>query len=215
MNTKLSRNLIRTPLHPAVLTAGLLLTTALTISPGCSNAYTVDRRLIEQRERDEQRSLQISAQAERDLAESELLEAQEKYEQALALDRRQYSTWNNLGVVRLKLKNRQGAIEAFRQAAELNQRDPRPVTNIGLAYQEAGWDEYALEAFAEALERDENWLDAIRGSVVSSRRLYRYDDQALEVVTRGLLIERNPDWRNVFEREEIRIENALSEHAKR
>jgi len=183
------------------------------IGGGCSDPFAIDRELIAERERAERRSLQVGADGEEHLAQGELARAEEKFVEALRLDPRSYSAWNNLGVVRMKQKNYQGAIEAFTRAGELSPTDPRPPANAGLAFQEAFYDKRAIEQFAEALRRDRNWLPALRGSVVSSRRLYAYDETALEIVNRGLLIERDEQWRRVFEREKIRIQNALREAA--
>lgn len=201
---------MRGPGHTQLMTLALVIGA---ISAGCSDPYAIDRELIAERERAERRSLQIGADGEEYLAQGDLAQAEEKFVEALRLDPRSYSAWNNLGVVRMKQKNYQGAIEAFARAGELSPSDPRPPANAGLAFQDAFYDRRALEQFAEALRRDQNWLPAIRGSVVSSRRLYAYDETALEIVNRGLLIERDEKWRRVFEREKIRIQDALREAA--
>lgn len=119
--------------------------------------------------------------------------------------------WNNLGAL---LMGKQppdyvNASVAFRAAAALDLTDPRPRVNLGMVYYEAKHDAKALEAFEEALALDRNDLNALRAAVRSQKRMLRVDQASLERAQRGLMIESDPVWRDIFLRERIRVESRL------
>lgn len=136
------------------------------------------------------------------------------YNQALAIDPNRYVAWNNLGVELMKQQNYLDAVRAFKVAADLSPRDPRPVSNIGLAYQEMGWAQDALENFELALERDPNFLDALRGAAVAEDTLGFASQESLQRVRQALMIEKDEQWREFFQRQRYRIENQLRQRSR-
>ncbi len=77
-----------------------------------------------------------------------------------------------------------------------------------------GWGEDALRYYQLSLERDPNWLPALRGAAVSAKALLRSSEGGLEIVKRGLLIEQDSQWRRVFESERLRITGELTERTR-
>lgn len=121
--------------------------------------------------------------------------------------------WNNLGILLMARSDYAGAAEAFRIAMDLRPTDPRPAENLGLAYLEAGWGVEALRYYEVALERDPNRRESLRGAIKATHLLNLADQKALDRVRRALLIENDPEWRMIAERERVRIEHRLeSEH---
>jgi len=185
----------------------LLLTLAIA---GCASPRPrVNTRQVEQNAKNARDAVRLSADGDNATDDGDLALAEKRYREAIALDPSLSASWNNLGVVLMKRENYIDAVEVFNVAAELMPGDPRPPTNAGLAYQQAGFDADALRNFEEALRRDPRWIDALRGAVTCNMRLLTYNEKALDLTRRALLIERDDEWRAIFERERIRIENAL------
>jgi hypothetical protein len=76
---------------------------------------------------------------------------------------------------------------------------------------DAGFAEKSLTYHQMALDRDANWLDALRGVALASKRLNKADDRILDTLKRGLMLERDPAWRTVFETERLRVEGQIRE----
>ncbi len=131
------------------------------------------------------------------------------YREAIVLDRDRYVAWNNLGVELMKRGDYLDAVAAFKVAADLSPRDPRPVANIGLAYQEMGWANDALSYYEQALMRDETFLDALRGYALAEEMLGRGSLESLKQIKRALMVEKDQQWRNFFERRKFRVEALL------
>lgn len=131
------------------------------------------------------------------------------YRQAILYDGERYVAWNNLGVELMNDGNYLDAVAALKVAADLSPRDPRPVSNIGLAYQEMGWAQDALEHYDQALMRDENFLDALRGYALAEETLGQGSLLSLERIKKALMIEKDEEWRDFFERRRFRVEALL------
>jgi tetratricopeptide (TPR) repeat protein len=117
--------------------------------------------------------------------------------------------WNNLGVLLLRQQRHLEAVEAFQRASQLSPTDPRPLENIGIAYHQRGWDQRALEYFNRALESQPRSITALRGAIQASRRLNIADEPTLERARTGLMLEADPAWIAVYQREVFRIEYQL------
>lgn len=123
--------------------------------------------------------------------------------------------WNNLGVALMEQQNYVDAAQALRRAAELSPTDPTPYENLGLLYYRAGYDQDALSAYTKALDRDPNWLPALRGAVACSQRLNIADEATQDRIRRGLMKEVDPAWREVFDRQRLRVDAELAERRKK
>lgn len=103
------------------------------------------------------------------------------------------------------------AQQALIEEAELSPSDPRPSHNLGSLYLERGWPDEAARHFRRALERDPNYLPSMRG-IVQIADLDRVSDQdLLALVRRALMLERDPQWEAYLRRQQLRIEQQLSE----
>lgn len=136
-------------------------------------------------------------------------EAAQLYAESLQLDPDLFVSLNNMGVLLMRREQYYDAVQLLSRAAELEPGDPRPVTNIALCWQRSMHDRDALRHFEQALERDRHWLPALRGSALSASRLRVVTRESLERAERGLLVESDPRWRELFLRERVRLETAL------
>jgi len=103
------------------------------------------------------------------------------------------------------------AQQALIEEAEISPADPRPSHNLGSLYLERGWPDEAARHFRRALERDPNYLPAMRG-VVQIADLDRISDpDLLALVRRALMLERDPAWEAYLRRQQLRIEQQLAE----
>lgn len=132
-------------------------------------------------------------------------EAQELYVSALRLEPSSGAGWNNLGLVFMKQGKAMEAAEAFKQAADRLPGDPRPYENLGLLYGERAHAEDSLRYYMLSLERDPNWLASLRGMALQTRKLGRADHAILEALDRAVMLENDPAWKPVIERERMRV----------
>lgn len=144
-----------------------------------------------------------------------------EYDRALGLARRAVdlhpdspAAWNVLGLSSMELARNVDAAEAFQRAGELSPTDPRPYENLGWLYLRVGWAEPALRAYGVALERGPDGLESLRGAVEAARRINREDHQALERLTRLLIVETDPAYRKEYQLRRLRIEQQLQEQAR-
>lgn len=135
----------------------------------------------------------------------------ELYRRSLAESGDFFYVWNNLGVLLMNRQEYMEAVRMFQTAADVAPTDSRPYENIGLVYHTLGYDEKAMEYYDLALVRNPTSIDALRGSVRTAKRLGIADDKSLERVRTALMIERDPDWRRVFETEQVRLAGQLRE----
>lgn len=149
-------------------------------------------------------------QARREQADGNLLKAEDLYRAATLASPDFGAAWNNLGTVLLEQGRHLDAADAFRIAAEKSPTDPRPYQNLGYVYYERGWTEEALKYYVSALSRAPSNRDSLRGAVASAKHLNLSNTDALERARRGMLIETDPAWREVFQREAMRIQADLA-----
>lgn len=173
---------------------------------GAPKAGAGEAAPTDQRVRDAAR---LAARAEKALAKGEYAEAETLSRRALDLNSELPGVWNNLGVSLMEQERYMDAAQALKRAADLAPADPTPCENLGLVYYRAGFDEDALRWYSESLSRDPNWLPSIRGAVACATRLNRADDATRERIRRGLMLETEPQWREIFERQRLRVETQL------
>ncbi|MEC9372741.1 MAG: tetratricopeptide repeat protein [Planctomycetota bacterium] len=133
------------------------------------------------------------------------------YQEALSAFPEFSAAWNNLGVLLLQQDRYLEAAEAFAQAAEQGQADPRGLYNLGLVWDRRNWPEQALELYLRALQRDPDYLPALRGAIRAERTLGRAEEETLERIRRALLRDRDDQWLEYFELQRSRVENLLRE----
>lgn len=136
---------------------------------------------------------------------------------AITLEPDMGAAWNNLGLDLMHRGNPDDfvdAAQAFKKAADIMITDDRPYHNLGVLYHERGFADEALRYFALALERNPNSLESLRGAVASAKRLYRSDEAGLARLNRALMIETDPQWRQIMEFEKMRVQTDLAERAK-
>lgn len=196
----------------SVLIAGALLSAACLSLPGCTIPQSARGPGASQARQSE--AAKLATQAEKALRDQKYEKAEEYGRQAIGLAPDLAGAWNNLGVAFMEQQKYMDAAQAFKRAGDLSPTDPTPYENLGLVYYRAGFDTEALRWYVEALNRDQNWLPALRGAVACAQRLKKADEATLERCNRGLMLERDEKWRETFERQKLRIEADLEEQRK-
>ncbi|MBX3365107.1 MAG: tetratricopeptide repeat protein [Phycisphaeraceae bacterium] len=155
------------------------------------------------------RARELAIQAERAASEGRVDAAIDLYRQALNTWSKLPSAYNNLGIL-LRLKgDDQSAAEAFSIASEQDPTDARPPYNLGSVYLDKGWPRRAAEYFHQALDRDPNYLPALRGAIRSADLLFLADDRTLEYIERATMMERDPAWAAYITRQRFRVEQQI------
>lgn len=197
----------RTDVRSRAWVAGLLLGAGVLLC-GCANRQgTAPQMQAGDVRRSE--ALALVGRAQRAEASGRTDEAIELYQQAVETWSSLAGAWNELGLLLMGQGNYLEAADAMRIAAELAPNDPKPLENLGLVYHKAGYDQKALKYYEQALERNPNRIEALRGIVRVANRLHMADENILEHVNHALLLEGDPTWRQVFERERVRIRGQL------
>jgi tetratricopeptide (TPR) repeat protein len=137
--------------------------------------------------------------------------AKQLYQESLANSRELHPVWNNLGLLMMEEGNYMDAVEMFRTAADLAPYDPQPYFNIAVAYDHAGWSQDAMRYYERALERDGRHVPALRGFARSAKLLDIAEPGVLARVRTALLVDRDQEWREFYEREQYRMERAIRE----
>ncbi|MGD9789762.1 MAG: tetratricopeptide repeat protein [Phycisphaerales bacterium] len=159
-------------------------------------------------------SLRQNAEHEKDQVEraQAYQKAAEMYRKSLQQREDIGAVWQNLGVCLMEgERNYMDAGTAFRRAAELLPTDPRPYENLAQAYLRAGWHKESLQYFVESLDRDPAYLPSLRGHAVLVQTLMVSDEPSLERLQRALLLETDPAWRAVIQRQVFRVERDLAD----
>jgi tetratricopeptide (TPR) repeat protein len=106
------------------------------------------------------------------------------------------------------------ALEAFATAADISPTDPRPVANQGTLWERQRYYPEASRAYDQALERDPNYLEALRGAIRVAQLTDQRDEKTAERIKKALLLESDPQYRAFFERQKIVVEGGLRERGR-
>lgn len=157
-------------------------------------------------------ALSIQAQEAEDDGKPD--KAVDLYRQAVNAYRDFPAAWNNMGVLLATQKRHKEAFEAFATAADLVPSDPRPAASMGMIWQELGYPDEAIKAYGKALERDVNYLPALRESVRLEVDLDQVSPATAERARRALLRETDAAWRAELERLKLVIDQRVQAHGK-
>jgi tetratricopeptide (TPR) repeat protein len=127
------------------------------------------------------------------------------YRAAIAEYREIPVAWHNLGVLLAKKGRNLEAAEAYKTASELSPTDPRPLYNLGTLWEDLGYLDDAARWYDEALQRDPNYLPALRRSVLVDDLRNRLNQTSAERLKAAILMEREPWWINRFKRIQQRM----------
>lgn len=132
------------------------------------------------------------------------------YRQAVTTYPEFHAAWHNMGALLFEQRRMDEAKAAFQSAADLAPADPRPMAGIGMIYQELLYPQQALDAYLAALDRNPNYLPALREAVVLELTLNKVTDATATRVRTALLVERDPKWREDLLRRKLLIDQYLS-----
>lgn len=135
------------------------------------------------------------------------VEAFEKYRLAVQEYSEFPAAWNNLGVLLMEQENYLSAAEAFATAGDLSPTDPRPIFNLGLCWDKRNYLNDARIYYRRALERDKNYLPALRGTIRADSLLNDQSEETLMLIERALALESDDAWQKWLKLQRIRIEN--------
>jgi Tfp pilus assembly protein PilF len=136
-------------------------------------------------------------------------EAAEAYKQALAAKSDLGAVWVNYGVCLMEVGDFMPARDAFLKAADLLPSDPTPFENLGTLYHLRGYDDKALEYYKLSLEKDANWLQSLRGSVMAAKNLRIADEGCKDRLDRAIMLEKDAKFLSMMQTERFRIEAAI------
>lgn len=194
------------------LTALLLAAAGL---PGCAKDWTPpDSDLAVPDARAQiTRAAALFRQAEEMEEAGRPVEAIRLYREAIGAYREYPAAWHNLGVLVLSQDEGLGAMDAvsaFQTAADLDQTDPRSLYNIGVIYQERQRLAEASTYYNQALERDPNYLPALRYSIYVDQVRDMGTHQTADRLHRALLIERDPRFLEWMQRQQLLLSAKLA-----
>ena len=138
-------------------------------------------------------------------------EALAEYRAALELDNKLYAAWNNMGQLLMEQGQYADAVSAFKVASGLEVSDPRPEYNMGIAYQRVGWGQDAYKHFEAALERDPNYLPALRGVIRAAETLGAGSEPLLGYIRSAQLQETDEEWRSYITTQLYRVQALLKD----
>lgn len=121
------------------------------------------------------------------------------------------SAWNNLGVLQMRNEEYMLAADSFTMAANLSPSDPRPLYNHALLWDGRGYLREALNYYKRALDRDQNFLPALRGSIRAEALLNVGNEETLERIRRALMLETDERWIKWLRRQRVRVEALVNE----
>lgn len=161
-----------------------------------------------------ERAAALAEQAGR-LEQSDPERALQLYRDSIAAFPEFPAVWHNLGEFLKSRGEFLPAAEALQTAARLQPTEPRSPYLLGKIYYDLRYYEEARTHFDRAIQRDPNYLPAIRGiiAVVSTDR--SADESTLRLIERALLLERDSDWVSFFQNERLRIEADLDRRERR
>lgn len=187
----------------------VLLAMACVAAPACSRRITLS--LPPGLGEDEARRLTEARRLAADAQHTENADdAADKYRQALRLYREFPQAWCNLGVLMMEQNRYVEASEAFSTAAQIDSDDPRPLYNLGLLYDRRGYLREARGYYEQAIERDPNYLDALRGAIRADSLLNEGSMQTLRWLERALMLEQDRKWLEWMRLQKARIESLPS-----
>ncbi|MGP1345322.1 MAG: tetratricopeptide repeat protein [Phycisphaerales bacterium] len=196
----LSRGLV------AGLASGVMV---LGLGSGCATDAPRPARLSsEPLEARKERAAELADRAAR-LEEKDPDRALELYRDSIAAYPEFPAVWHNLGEFLVSQGELLPAAEALQTASRLQPTEPRSPYLLGKIYFDLRYYDEAKTHFQRAIQRDSNYLPAIRGliAVVATER--SGDASSLRLIERALLLERDPDWQTFFQNQRLRIESEL------
>lgn len=183
---------------------------------GCAStgAQPPARLTTESLEARRERAASLAEQAAR-LEQSNPERALQLYRDSIAAFPEFPAVWHNLGEFLKSRGEFLPAAEALQTAARLQPTEPRSPYLLGTIYYELRYYDEARAHFERSVQRDPNFLPAIRGlvAVVSTDR--GADEPTLRLIERALLLERDRDWITFFQNERLRIEADLDRRERR
>jgi tetratricopeptide (TPR) repeat protein len=159
-----------------------------------------------------QEALRLADEAEKADKKGETVKAIRLYQQSLSHSEEFAVVWHNLAMLYVErgdVGDQMEAVKMLQNAVALDSERPTMYYSIGYVYDKNGQPEKALDYFKQALAKDPHYLPALRGVARVGKSMFVADKESLDWMKTALLIEKDPEWRRVFEEEKLRIDGAM------
>lgn len=198
-------NLFKNALLPAAsLVAALSMASCASSTPPAPHTQAQE---IEENRRQAER---LIAQAQVQINNGQIDDAINLYKQSVSLYSQDAFVWYNLGVLCSRQKRFAESAEAWNMASTLDAKDPRAYFALGMQVQDLGWLSDASDFYSRALDRDPNYLPALKKSVQVDQLTDSYTDVTLERIRRALLQETDPVWVDYLRRMQLKTQERVA-----
>lgn len=153
----------------------------------------------------------LAADAEEAMLDGDTSEAYQLYLRSVNAYPAYHPAWNNLGVLVMNEDSYLEAYDAFSRASAQETLDPRYEYNLGLIFYNRHRLQTAHAHFLAALERDPNYLNALRGAIATAVELRLVEPVVLEWIARAQMLETNQEWLAYYQTHRLRIERQLED----
>lgn len=191
----------------------LLAGVALLVAAGCNSTprYDDGQALDERR----QEAIRLAARAREAQTAGDRKRAIELYYQSIDAFPEIPGVRTNLGVALLEDGNILDGSDRLKEEVQLNPATAQgALINLGIIYRNAGQPAPARDYFLRALELTPNDPLALRGAIETSA-LTNYDEEkCLELVRRGLMVERDPKVIDDYKWRQYRLQAAIKARPK-
>lgn len=207
---KLTRNSAMTTLRVSRLLAGLVLVAA---SVGCNSGSRVDDGAALDERRAE--AVRLAARGREAQAAGDRKQAIEYYYRSIEAFPEIPGVRTNLGVALLDEGNILDASDRLKEEVQLNPATAQgALINLGIIYRNAGQPTPARDYFLRALELTPNDPLALRGAIETTALTNHDEEKCLELVRRGMMVERDPKVIEDYKWRQFRLEAAIKNRPK-
>jgi protein O-GlcNAc transferase len=191
---------MKIPIRPTRLSFSLMLRTALStavvLTPalaltGCATNHQAPVQAGEQNIQEAYTQFKLAEDA---TADGKIDRAIELYAQSVKAYNQYAPAWYNMGVLLMRKQRHMEAAEALQLAANADPVDPRPYTALGIQAQDLQILDRAATFYDQALERDPNYLPALKKAVEIDQLRDDYTDKTLTRTRKALYLEKDPQW---------------------
>jgi tetratricopeptide (TPR) repeat protein len=181
---------------------------------GCAHSPGTDRS-AEEIARSRVEATRLASQAREAQQAGKLDRAIELYNQSLTTYDQIPGVRTNLGAALFARGDILNAADTLKDETDLfPEASQQALTNLGIIYLDRGWASEAYDYFERALALAPNEPVALRGAIEASFRSSRTPEQTLDLIRRGLMVERDPRLLEDYRWKQSRLRTMIDERPK-